>query len=655
MLCAVSSATLVGVLEWCATSGLLPAAADVRARTLLAVIGIYALFGLGCGVISALLRRPAGPARGVSASLAGGSIALGVCRYGFGAILLPFAALAWLAALAASRGAGRFPALARTQTWATLAGLAIAGALGLVAAAAADAATRLGVGGTALAVALLSGIGARRPHPARLGLPALALALLSLATAGFRVPADIPGGRVEADATSVLLVTIDTCRVDRIGAYGYAPARTENLDRLAHSGVIFRRAVTQSPWTTPSHVSILTGLLPTHHGVRVNSMRLASGIPTLADRLRSRGYVTGAFVSGWPLEGDRSGLRKRFHHYDDDVRDFTALPWHAYRLTLLRPLSRWLEGAGIRMKRPDRDATRVTDAASGWLARNGGRPFFAWVHYYDPHLPYEPPAELLDEAARHYRGPATGAWYSLDAAARAAVVNDPRAMAQMSALYDAEIAHVDHELGRLLAQARRAAPGGRLLVVVTADHGESFGEHGVMFARDVYEPTSRVPLIWAPSSGVPKLVNSIEGTVRLIDIAPSILDWLGVAPASGLDGQSFVPLLRGAPPDSRTALTMMFREAREDSPVSLAVRGGGWKLIHREPGWRGREHWRPRVLELYDLRRDPGERNDLASQAPERIDALEALLAPHLPGSSELRLDLDPQELERLRSLGYMQ
>ncbi|MFQ5697640.1 MAG: sulfatase [Myxococcota bacterium] len=650
-LCAVGLATLAGLLEWCAASGPLPATVEAHARTLLAVVGIYATFGLACAVLSDGLGRPRGPGRGLAAGLAGGSIAVGVSHYGPGWILLPFAALAWVAVRAAVRVSERLPGLARARTWGALCGLGLAGALGLVAAAG-HGGTRLAIAGAAVVVGLLAARGASRR---RAGVPALAVALATLAVAGSWIPAEVPDAVAGAHAPAILLVTIDTCRVDRIGAYGYARAHTPNLDALARTGVRFQRAVTQSPWTTPSHVSILTGLLPTHHGVRVNSMRLARQVPTLVDPLRSSGYVTGAFVSGWPLEGERSGLRARFHRYDDDVRDFTAFPWHAYRLTLLRPLRRGLEWGGLRMKRPDRDATRVTDSAIQWLERNGGRPFFAWVHYYDPHLPYEPPPELLDREARDYRGPATGAWYTLDAAARAEVLNDPRAMAQMAALYDAEIAHVDRELGRLLTEARRAAPEGRLLVVVTADHGESFGEHGVVFARDVYEPTSRVPLIWAPLPAGPERVDPVEPTVRLVDLAPSILDWLGIAPEPQLDGRSFLPLLRGEAQDARPALTMMFKEAREDFPVSLAARASGWKLIHREPGWRGRERWGPRVLELYDLRHDPGEQDDRASREPERVEALDALLSPQLPRSRAPRLDLGPEELERLRSLGYMQ
>ena len=223
-----------------------------------------------------------------------------------------------------------------------------------------------------------------------------------------------------ADRPSVLLVTIDTLRADRLGAYG-GPAPTPVLDALAARGARFATAIAPAPLTAPSHASILSARIPPRHGVRDNGgFVLPDSVPVVAARFREAGYATAAFVSGFPLDR-RFGLARGFDTYDDRLprgRDARRAPY------------------------VERPADQTTGAALGWIAGRTGR-WFVWVHYFDPHAPYEPPAEF---------GP-------------------PRT----STPYDGEIAFVDREVGRLLAGIGDPE---RTLVLVTADHGESLGDHG---------------------------------------------------------------------------------------------------------------------------------------------------------------------------------
>jgi arylsulfatase A-like enzyme len=458
------------------------------------------------------------------------------------------------------------------------------------------------------------------------------------------------------NAPSALLVTIDTLRADRVGAYGCAEARTPAMDELARRGALFEQAISHSVLTGPSHVSILSGLLPVQHGVLENLAPLARDVPTLAERLGELGWRTGAFVAGYPLKQDASRLLERFREHDDDFRELQLLPELAYATAPGRLARSALQRSGFDMDPRSRDATAVTEAALAWLEQVQG-PFFAWVHYFDPHLPYEPPRRLLSAEARAYRGPAGGGWYGFDAGRRQAIVEDPSAIAHMLELYDAEVAHADEQLGRLVAAAReRAGPGG-LWTFVTADHGESFGEHGIWFERDLYDDCLRVPLIVAPpGTRAFAAGRRVAEQVRLVDIAPSVLDALGQTSALRTEGTSLVPLIGEKPPPGpgpALSLVLPTRGTPFRRPAQ-AVRDGRFKAIFRQSGWdRDGSRWRGTERELYDLERDPLELDDLALERPEVFERLEDLVQDlRIPLSTR---PLDPRERAVLQSLGYTQ
>jgi choline-sulfatase len=379
---------------------------------------------------------------------------------------------------------------------------------------------------------------------------------------------------------SVLLVTIDTLRADRLGAYGDARARTPAMDRLARAGVVFEAAYAPAPITLPSHTTLMTGLIPPRHGVRGNgSFALGPGPRTLAEALKARGLRTAAFVGAFPL-ARRFGLARGFDHYDDALE----------------------RAAGLHFEFPERRGDRVVAAARAWLSHQPG-PVFVWVHLYDPHAPYDPPVAFRE--------------------------TDP---------YRGEIAFADSAVADLLlAWDARTGPS---LVVLTADHGEAFGEHGEeSHSLFVYDTTLHVPLILR-GVGVPA-GRRIGSAVGLVDVAATVAD---LAAATGLPGRS----LRGEWSKSPLPRPALYAESLAPQlefgwSDLRAWRDGRYKLI-RAP--------RP---ELYDLARDPGETTNLFSREPERARQMAEAMDAVLARESRTPVKLDPEAAERLRSLGYVQ
>ena len=393
---------------------------------------------------------------------------------------------------------------------------------------------------------------------------------------------------------NVLLVTIDTLRADRVGCYGYAGAATPTLDRLAARGARFSTGIAQAPLTAPSHASILTGVTPPRHGVRDNgAFVLPNSVPTLAEGFRAAGYRTAAFVSGFPLD-HRFGLGRGFDTYDDRLphgNDPRRAPY------------------------VERTADKTTDRVLAWLAARptdakGTAPWFLWTHYFDPHAPYEAPGDF---GRRFAANP-----------------------------YDGEIAFVDEQLGRLAAWLASARLVEHTLILVTADHGESLGEHaeethGVF----VYDSTLRVPWILA-GPGVPQRVSPVMA--RGTDVAPTLLDYAGLAPLPGLEGRSLRPAADGrALPDEPAYAESLFAQRHLGWAPLYAWRTAAFKLVAA-----------PRP-ELYDLATDAAEIHDLAAARRELVESmqrpLQQLLAARPPAAVA---DAPSIDSERLAALGYL-
>jgi arylsulfatase A-like enzyme/Tfp pilus assembly protein PilF len=389
-------------------------------------------------------------------------------------------------------------------------------------------------------------------------------------------------------STSVLLVTLDTTRADHLGCYGAAFAATPNLDGLARSGARFDEAISPTPLTLPSHASIFTGRVPRRHGVRDNALfRLGEEPDVLADVLGRHGYTAAAFVSSVVL--DRiTGLDRGFRTYDDTVR----------------------VGARAAFDYRERAAIQTNDAV---LRHLDGleEPFFLWVHYFDPHLPYVPPEPFR---SRFSERP-----------------------------YDGEIAFVDQQLGRLLDAVRKKTPS--LLVVVAGDHGESLGEHGEdAHGVFLYRATQRVPLVVA-GPGVPR-GKVVRERVGLVDLAPTVLDLLGLPPLDDVDGRSLVPLMRGEDlPPRAYELESLFPSYAYGWASLRGLVLGGYKYILA-----------PRS-ELYRTGADPREAHDLVAKEAERASAMEETLHELIADDAIPPAAGDPELAEqrrRLEALGYL-
>jgi arylsulfatase A-like enzyme/Tfp pilus assembly protein PilF len=404
---------------------------------------------------------------------------------------------------------------------------------------------------------------------------------------------------------NVLLITIDTLRADALGCYG-GPAATPALDRLAADGVRFDFAHAHAVTTLSSHASILTGTFPFQHGVRDNSgYRLPPAARTAATRLRQAGYTTAAFVGAYPVHS-RFGLNLGFDLYDDRFGE-TRAP--------------------TEFVMPERPASAVVSLARQWISdRAGGSggsgggapPWFAWVHLFDPHAPYRPPAPFDSQYAGR--------------------------------LYYGEVAATDAAIAPLL-DALRAADR-PTLVVVTGDHGEALGDHGEqshgLFA---YESTLRIPLIIAEigaakraggSGGAGGEVSSVAA--RHVDILPTILDAIGLAPSVDLPGRTLLAAAEraaGAPPRTSYFEAMGAMLNRGWAPLS-GVLIGREKLVDLP------------IVERYDLASDPLERVNLAGRAPDRDRALRASLRAFSATAPGDRRAEDPEAVARLRALGYV-
>jgi len=395
-------------------------------------------------------------------------------------------------------------------------------------------------------------------------------------------------GEVESRAgQNLLLITIDTLRADRLGCYGYAKGATPRIDELARQGVLFEQAVAQVPVTLPSHASILTGMQPPVHGVRDNtSFRLDAEAVTLAEVLKSAGYHTAAFVGAYVLDAS-FGLDQGFDLYDGsfDTKEESSPRSFA-----------------------ERRAEGVVGRFREWLAQPRTKPFFAWVHLYDPHLPYTPPAPFSERFA--------------------------------ASPYDGEIAYVDQQLGILLEELDDST-----LVVLTADHGESLGEHGEKtHGFFVYDAALRIPLILANRWMLPSGIR-VSSQVQSVDILPSVLELLRIEPPPSAQGESLLPLVRGEPTSERPAYGECFVAQLNFRWAPLrSLRTGGFKYVDA-----------PRP-ELYDMARDPGESRNLAQDQPGRATEmkkkLEALVSGW-PASLSSRQQPDPEALGKLRTLGY--
>ena len=394
----------------------------------------------------------------------------------------------------------------------------------------------------------------------------------------------IAGWSPRPEALNVLFVTLDTLRADRLGCYGFRGVATPTIDALARESVLFEQATATVPLTLPSHASLLTGLLPPRHGQHDNGVSfLAESQTTLAERFHAAGYATGGFVGAFVLES-RWGLAQGFDRYSDKLD-------------------------------PDqfqRRGDRVVEDALDWIGSVRDRRFFAWVHLFDPHLPYDPPEP--------YRSRYAGAPYL------------------------GEVAWTDELVGRLLSRLRAENLYERTAIVLTADHGESLGEHGEpSHGYFVYDSTTAVPLLVRTPWG---LRGRSRTQVSGVDLFPTMLDLAGLAPQPGIDGRSLLRALIDPGADlGRLAYSETYYPRYHFGWQHLrAVRDGAYKLIDA-----------PRP-ELYELATDAGETRNIHRARARTAESLRLALEGLARESDEAPAGQgpDPETRQRLAALGYV-
>ena len=442
---------------------------------------------------------------------------------------------------------------------------------------------------------------------------------------------------------NVLLVTIDTLRADHLAFHGYYRKTMPLLSEWLAETTIFENCFSPLPLTDPSMSSLLTGLYPIRHGVRHNARKLDPAFTTLAQVLRASGYETAAFTSRDGLIGE-IGLERGFDHANyEGGGAMEGMP----------------PGGKRNAEKWQRRAEHVTEAALAWLGMPREKPFFVWLHYFDPHAHYDPPERfahtftpgLPTDPVRNLR-----AWWGR--------VSDRN---QTIAAYDAEIVTVDHHLAKVVEHLRAIGEWNDTLFVLTADHGESLGEHGHMDHGEwLYQEQIHIPLLMRLPGTVPA-GQRVPGLVRSIDIAPSIIELAGVSGAESdrfvkqMDGQSLVPMLRGKEGAPRrifveskncpeTPEAAWLAPGMECHPGGVAgklraVYDGRWKLIIT-PLEEGRKY------ELYNLEADPAETDDLSAKQPDRVAALEREIDRFWETATP-RAVVDDEMVERLRALGY--
>jgi arylsulfatase A-like enzyme/Tfp pilus assembly protein PilF len=405
-----------------------------------------------------------------------------------------------------------------------------------------------------------------------------------------------PSKKEIARPTNVILITIDTLRADRLGCYGYGKAQTPHIDAWAKKGVLFERATATTPLTLPSHSSIMTGMYPVSHGVRDNAgFYLEDHWVTLAETLKGAGFSTGGFVSAFVLDR-KWGIAQGFDEYFDH---FELSKYKAASLDAVQ-----------------RRGDETMDAALKWIDRVKGRPFFSWIHLYDPHTPYDPPDPFRKPWANQQWG-----------------------------LYDGEVAYTDYLIGTLQDYLEAHDLTSTTAIVLSADHGESLGEHeesGHGFF--IYDATTHVPMIIVVPGAKP---SSVREQVRTVDLFPTICSLLQVPVARKLDGVSLVPFLRG-----------------EKLPTPLSAYSEsyyprfhyGWNELKslRTLEYKFIEAPQP---ELYRVSQDTDESDNLYASETRRAEPFKNQIAQLVKaGGAGLKAPtpVDDDALEKLQALGYI-
>jgi arylsulfatase A-like enzyme len=435
---------------------------------------------------------------------------------------------------------------------------------------------------------------------------------------------------------NVLLISLDSLRADHVGAYGYKRDTSPSFDRFAKDGVLFRNAISTSSWTLPTHLTMFTGRSQLSHGVVVDTLVLSTAIPTLGQIFKEAGYATAGFVSG-PYVGGHYGYDRGM----DTYTDFSAS---------------WGKGAEARAAIL---SPTINEKAIEWLDKAHKEPFFLFLHYFDIHYDFVPPAPYDTMFDPDYTGTMDGRFFIERDDVHAKM--DPRDLEHIRALYDGEIRYTDEHVGRILDKLKALGVYDDTVVLITSDHGDEFFEHGNKgHHRTVYDEVLRIPFALRLPGGEHS-GKTIDEQVSLLDVFPTLLDAAGFRVPSDVEGESLAGWLRGRR-STREAIYSDFYDKRGFN-LQVARRTAGEKTIQH---FNRITHPKRGSLEYYDLARDPAESDNRADEQPAKMtSAVEAMTTwlelrwrTHrhtqlaTDGTASIEIDADTQE--RLKALGYV-
>ena len=464
----------------------------------------------------------------------------------------------------------------------------------------------------------------------------------------------------------VVLVSIDTLRADHLGAYGRSPTITPEMDRVAREGVVFSRVLASSPWTTPSVASLLTGLPTTRHGAgrplsagfTFRRSPLEGRFTTLAERFSAEGYRTHGVVANAFLHPE-AGMAQGFHEFATPaggamMASFMGELPLTGMIVALTPAEKW----------GDYRAQGLTDIALRWLGDTDPRPLFLWVHYIDPHTPFQADPARLDVAAMREMmhqahpplrddGTVIGDIFAgTDLVRSGSLWLGPRDRDRLRQYYAGEVAYTDKHVGRLFEALRVRGAKRRVIAALTADHGEEFWDHGHFeHGHDYYREVTWVPLVFWGAGAVPagRTVTTVAG---LVDIAPTLVELAGLpamVPQAPDEGRSLAGQWGASAGTGTPAVPARFSGGNLYGLPAVLVEDGPWRFLLRANG----------MQELYDVTRDPLERNNVASANSEPAERYRLLLEPQLAalmhtGEGATAQKLTPEQLEAMKALGYV-
>ena len=444
-------------------------------------------------------------------------------------------------------------------------------------------------------------------------------------------------GKKGKDKLNVLLISIDTLRPDHLGCYGYKRDTSPNIDRMAQKGAIFLNTVSTTCWTLPAHISMLTGTDISVHGVTNDGVSLHRGIPLLAEILQQKGYRTAAFCSS-PYLNPAFGFDRGF-----DIYHNTDLENDGFEDTVfLEDRDQW------QAVHEEVTSPRIERLAVDWLGRQKEDPFFLFIHFWDPHFDFIPPAPYDTRFDLDYKGNVNSRHFMFNKDINADMA--PRDLEHIIALYDGEIAFTDYHLGRVINRLKELGLFEKTLIIITGDHGEEFFEHGNKGHRiTLYDESVKIPLI-VILPGMDLKGIKIARQAGIIDIAATILDFLGLPIKLPMHGRSLLPLLEGEDIDDDNPLLLELEDQLR------ALRTNQYKLLFNI------EHCQTVIL---DLEKDPKETHrDLVTSLPEwseanrefytRLEDDRMLEEKYRKGETGQAVKLSDEQIEKLKALGYI-